>query len=240
MATAAASGGDQAVPAEPLTARGRRTRDRLLVAAREVFERDGYHDTRVTDIAKLAHVAHGTFYTYFQSKEDVFRHVVAVMTEDMQEVRPPAPEGATPQERIARANWSYYQAYRRNARMMGILEQVAADDEELRELRRQARVLANVRSSKAIARWQAEGLVDPELDARYAASVLGSMVDRSLYVWLVLEEPFEEAKALETLNLLCARALGLDGIPAVDGPRGGRRRKVAKGADPRLQRRELT
>jgi AcrR family transcriptional regulator len=229
LASAAPSGGDQDDPAGSLTPRGRRTRDRLLAAAREVFERDGYHDTRVTDIARLAHVAHGTFYTYFQSKEDIFRHVVAAMTEDMQEVRPPAPEGATPQERIARANWSYYQAYRRNARMMGILEQVATYDDELRELRRQARVTANVRSSKAIARWQAEGLVDPAIDARYAASVLGSMVDRSLYVWLVLGEPYEEAKALETLNLLCARALGLDGPPA------RRRPRVAERVDPRLQ-----
>ena len=36
------------------------------------------------------------------------------------------------------------------------------------------------------------------------------MVDRSLYVWLVLDEPFDEETALETLNELCAGALGLD------------------------------
>jgi hypothetical protein len=29
-------------------------------------------------------------------------------------------------------------------------------------------------------------------------------------VWLVLEEPFDEEKGLETLNELCARALGFD------------------------------
>jgi hypothetical protein len=36
------------------------------------------------------------------------------------------------------------------------------------------------------------------------------MVDRSFYVWLVLGEPFDEEKGLETLNELCARALGFD------------------------------
>ena len=42
------------------------------------------------------------------------------------------------------------------------------------------------------------------------ASALGSMVDRSFYVWLVLGEPFDEETALHTLNVMCIRALGLE------------------------------
>ncbi len=164
----------------------------------------------MTQISKVARVAHGSFYTYFASKEDVFRHVLARMQEEMQAARTPAPAGLSPAERIAHANRGYYEAFRRNARMMAVLEQVSTSDEALwRELRLQMRGPANARSSSAIARWQREGLVDPELDARYVASALGSMVDRSLYVWLVLGEPFDEEKGLETLNVLCARALGL-------------------------------
>ena len=97
--------------------------------------------------------------------------------------------------------------YRRNARMIGIMEQVATVD-ELQSLRREMRELANLRSSRAIARWQAEGLVDPTLDASLVASALGSMVDRSFYVWFVLGEPIDVEIALDTLNVLCIRALG--------------------------------
>jgi AcrR family transcriptional regulator len=203
-----------AVPGEPLTARGVRTRDRLLVAARQVFEEHGFHDARVTDISKAAEVAHGTFYTYFDSKEDVFRHVLKAMQHEMHAVRSPAPPGMSPADRIAHANRGFFEAYRRNVRMMAVLEQVASFDDDLHDLRREMRALANLRSSRAIARWQAEGLVDPELDARYMASALGSMVDRSFYVWLVLGEPFDEETALHTLNVMCIRALGLEPSPA--------------------------
>ena len=38
----------------PTTERGRRMRARLLAAAREVFERDGFLEARVTDISAAA------------------------------------------------------------------------------------------------------------------------------------------------------------------------------------------
>lgn len=185
------------------------------MAARQVFERDGYHDARVTDISKAARVAHGTFYTYFDSKEDVFRQVLRRMQDDMHTRRSSAPRGLSPGERIAHANRGYMEEYRRNARLIGIMEQAASAD-ELGKFRRDMRGLANLRSSRAIARWQKEGLVDAALDANLAASALGSMVDRSFYVWFVLGEPVDVDHALDTLNLLCARALGVDGV---DGER---------------------
>ena len=46
-----------------------------------MFEQHGFHDTRVTDISQAA-VAHGTFYTYFDSKLDVFRDVLMRMQHD--------------------------------------------------------------------------------------------------------------------------------------------------------------
>ncbi|MGH2927257.1 MAG: TetR family transcriptional regulator, partial [Solirubrobacteraceae bacterium] len=59
-------------PKAPVRARGVRTRAALIDAARRVFERDGYLEARVADIAAAAGVAHGSFYTYFDSKDDVF------------------------------------------------------------------------------------------------------------------------------------------------------------------------
>jgi hypothetical protein len=136
--------------------------------------------------------------------------VVLRMQDDSMRNRDSMPPATHPRDRIARANRAYLDSYRRDARMMALLEQVAATNDEFRQLRRQARVANNMRSARAIQRWQEEGLVDPALDARYVASALGSMVDRCLYVWLVLGEPFDEEKGLETLNELCARALGFD------------------------------
>jgi len=226
----ARDGGEPEGAPELLTARGARTRDRVVAAARKVFEEHGYHDARVTDISKVAGVAHGTFYTYFDSKEAVFREVLKRMQAEMHAERSSPPPGLTPAERIAHANRGYYEAYRKNLRMMAVLEQVAMFEDQLRELRREMRNLANLRSSRAIARWQAEGLVDRNLDPRYVASALGSMVDRCLYVWLVLGEPFDEEEGLHTLNLLCVRALGLDDAPLLASPRRATARKKAPAA----------
>lgn len=38
-----------------------------------VFSRNGYSGTRLTDVADVANISHGTIYNYYQSKEDLFR-----------------------------------------------------------------------------------------------------------------------------------------------------------------------
>jgi len=56
------------------TGAGRRTSDkraRILDAAVRVFAKNGFHATRVSDVAKAAGVADGTIYLYFASKEQV-------------------------------------------------------------------------------------------------------------------------------------------------------------------------
>ena len=47
-------------------------RNRLLAAARKLFVSKGYHETRPQDIAKEADVAHGTFYSHYTDKREIF------------------------------------------------------------------------------------------------------------------------------------------------------------------------
>jgi AcrR family transcriptional regulator len=47
-------------------------REEILDAARRVFAQHGFKGTTIADIAEEAHVALGTIYLYFPSKEDVF------------------------------------------------------------------------------------------------------------------------------------------------------------------------
>jgi TetR/AcrR family fatty acid metabolism transcriptional regulator len=46
-------------------------RERILKAAIEVFAKNGFYATRVSEIAKTAGVADGTIYLYFKNKDDV-------------------------------------------------------------------------------------------------------------------------------------------------------------------------
>jgi AcrR family transcriptional regulator len=48
------------------------TRRKLLLAAEQIFARDGFEAARLEDIAALAGYTRGAFYANFQSKEDIF------------------------------------------------------------------------------------------------------------------------------------------------------------------------
>lgn len=64
----------------PKTARGKRTREKLLRAAEIEFGGKGFHDAAISGITYRAGVALGTFYTYFESKEEIFHALVSFMS----------------------------------------------------------------------------------------------------------------------------------------------------------------
>jgi AcrR family transcriptional regulator len=193
-----------------LTLRGQRTRAALVKAARRVFERRGYHETRVVDITTDAGVAYGTFYTYFDSKEIIFSEVVEQLHRDFRAESSSDPDApADPGARIERTNRGYLRAYRKNARMMAVIDQVDTFNPVLRDIRLTLRHHWVERTAHMIRRWQDEGIVDTAIDASYAATALGSMVSRSAFVWFVLGEPYEEETAVQQVTLLFCRALGL-------------------------------
>ena len=63
----------------PATARGQRTRRRLLDAAEQVFGTSGYERASIVDITQQAGVALGTFYVYFASKQSIFVELVETL-----------------------------------------------------------------------------------------------------------------------------------------------------------------
>lgn len=63
----------------PKTARGERTRRKLLEAAEREFGANGFHATSIGEITRRAKVALGTFYVYFDSKDEIFRGLVEHM-----------------------------------------------------------------------------------------------------------------------------------------------------------------
>ena len=69
----------------PRTERGRRTLRAILDAAAAEFGDRGFHDTGITHITQRAGVALGTFYTYFDSKEEVFRALVRDYSDKVRE-----------------------------------------------------------------------------------------------------------------------------------------------------------
>jgi AcrR family transcriptional regulator len=79
----------------PRTPRGERTLRKILDAAREEFGQRGYSDTSIVGITQSAGVALGTFYTYFDSKEELFQALVRDMSAQVRDNVGPALGEAT-------------------------------------------------------------------------------------------------------------------------------------------------
>ena len=211
-ATAAATSPDVGVTG-PSTERGRRARTQLVVAARLVFERDGFLNARVTDIATQAGVSHGTFYTYFGSKAEVFRVLMSEtmdhLYDSLGEADDAAPTG-DPVAVIDRANRRFIAMYRRNAALMALFEQVTTFDPEVRALRLAVRRRIVRRVARSIERLQAQGQADAGLDPHCSANALVAMVNGLVHYWLVLgDEDLDEEQLAQTLTRLWARSIGL-------------------------------
>lgn len=195
----------------PRTERGRRTRKRLLGAAEVVFARDGFLDTKITDIASEAGVSSGTFYNYFDTKEVIFKAVIeATIDRLFLAASVPPDTDRAPLVRIETATRNYLRAYQQHAGMLAILEQVATFNADFRAMRVQIRQTFRNRTARGIARMQNEGLVDASLPPQCTAEALTSMVSNFCYVWLVLGEDYDEDDAVRTLTILWARGIGLD------------------------------
>jgi AcrR family transcriptional regulator len=83
-----------------LTARGERTRQKLLESAERIFAEVGYHEASIVKITEAAGVGQGTFYLYFSSKKQVFEEVVLDLNSRVRHAMTEASEqGATRAER---------------------------------------------------------------------------------------------------------------------------------------------
>src|SRR5579864_8105778 len=137
-AAVAAPAGDH-VPNIPRSRKGEQTRARLLDAAKEIFQENGFLEARISDIAERAGLSHGAFYHYFDSKEQVFREVAETLddqlAEPMESVIFAPGSSAAPRERLSTALLRHLERYRDEARIMGVIEQVARYDKHVAAVR---------------------------------------------------------------------------------------------------------
>jgi AcrR family transcriptional regulator len=217
VGAAGGAGQQERREAGPLTGKGQARKAALLDAARRVFERRGFLDTRVADIVAEARVAQGTFYTYFDSKDAVFRAVATGVVGEMLVALRADAHGGTPYERAYAAMERFVDAYRPRARIIALVEQVGTFTPELRHLRLQVREAFVERAARGIAHQQEAGVADRSLDPVLAAEVLGAMVDHTCYVWLTLGREFDRDALLRTLTTVWVRAIGAE-APAATNP----------------------
>jgi AcrR family transcriptional regulator len=163
-------------------------------------------------------VATGSFYTYFADKQAAFAAVLAEVREEMSTPRVSEARSGEddPVAAIEAANRAYLEVYRSNARLMALMEQVAAIDEEFRRWRLESSTAVARRNARGIRRLQERGLADSELDADVAAAALGVMVSRMAHLVFTQGHRVSFDTLLAQVTRLWANALG---IPTSKGER---------------------
>ena len=203
-------------PASPRSRKGVETRARLVEAAKEEFEEAGFLAARITDISTRAGLSHGSFYHYFESKEEIFREVAQLQERSLTQ-RPDRDEGEaesraeiSPREQIRNANRRYLEQYRDEARIMGLIEQVSRYDDHVRSARAATQRVFADRAERNIRKLQADGVADASVDPVIAATALGAMIARFAELWLVQGyASYDFDDAVEQLTTLWCNALGL-------------------------------
>lgn len=194
----------------PVTARGQRTRAALVRAAAAVFEQDGFLDARIADIAGEADVATGTFYSYFDSKEAIFREVVDELIDELyQQSRVGDLAGDDPVSRIAAANRLYVESFARHAGLYAVVVQVSSFNPEFRQRRQASRLAFVERAARGLRQLQEGGQADRALDPDLTAAMLCGMVENFAEVRHLLGQRFDDDKAVAAMTDIWARAIGL-------------------------------
>jgi AcrR family transcriptional regulator len=207
----------------PRSPKGVQTRARLVDAAKNVFEDDGFLDARISDIAERAGLSHGAFYHYFESKDEVFREVAEMMDDrlsaPLDSVILDPSSGAPPEQRIREALTRHLESYRAEARIMGVIEQVSRYDDQVGAMRFERHQQYTKRIADSIRQMQRHELVDKRLKPQIAAAILGGMTQRFAEMWLV--QGFVQCSMKDAVDQLTSIFVGAFGIGSETG-RGAR------------------
>lgn len=195
--------------------RGRRSRERLLQAARVCFGRHGYAGTRIADITAEAAMSQGGFYRHFKDKNDI---LVAALREPLDlllDATGPLAHlrGAVrvDEAAIIAGNTEFFRVYAAHREVLRVIREAAAMHEPgLRELWLGVRGRYAARIEAWLRGLQDAGLLDTS-DVVLLAEALGATLDQMAYTRLGLAEDTPQPEEIEALGRvtgeLWARAL---------------------------------
>ena len=183
-------------------------RRQILDAAVRVFARQGFHSTRVADIADEAGVAYGLVYHYFSSKEQVLGELFSVRWSLLLAAIEEADKGTdSPREKLGAVASFIIESYRHDPELMKVIivEVTRAANSfgrtHLAEIRDAYQSIAGI-----VAKGQEAGAFRKDIDPIFASMVFYGAIEQMLSGWIFEVIPseagdFESAKAQLMTNI---------------------------------------
>lgn len=183
---------------EPITPKGRKSRERLIAAARIVMARDGYSQMRMSDVATEAGMSLGALYRYFTNKEDLFATLVGDIHNDLysQSVARNVSFAQDPYGALYASNLGYLTHYYENRDVLKVLMEVMTVDQQFLQIWWNMRQRHLRRFLGAMQRHHGSDGRSDAANLRKCEAVV-SMVEMSAYAWFAQEALNEEMPTLE-------------------------------------------
>ncbi|WP_297081003.1 TetR/AcrR family transcriptional regulator [uncultured Demequina sp.] len=168
----------------PLTARGEKTRARLLDAAEHVFAELGYHEASIVKITEHAGIGLGTFYLYFETKQAIFEDLVLDLNQRVRRSMSEEMEGATTRIEAERAGFAgFFRFTAEHPALYRVVREAEFVSPPTLKLHYE-RIVEGYR--QGLARAQSDGDIDPRLDPHVAAWALmgvGELIGMRFLLW---------------------------------------------------------
>jgi TetR/AcrR family fatty acid metabolism transcriptional regulator len=186
----------------------------IIEAAVRVFARNGYYNSRVSDIAREAGVASGTIYLYFKTKEEI---LVSLFREKM------AAWVAYVREAIADESDPVAKIRRLVALHFSVLEKDPALAEVVQVELRQGHKFFRGASAHEVSAYfeligsvleegQAAGVVRDVVPVNVATKVLFGAMDQMATSWVLGKRKYRLTEAAEAVATVFLRGVSVDGV----------------------------
>ncbi len=171
-----------------------RSIESIKQAAMELFARNGYHSTSISQIAKEAGVSKGLLYNYFDSKEELLREIImeAVnMGEEMMESLISSSDDAS--EQLRRMTGATFELVQQDLQYWKLMTALAFQPDVLSSLMPELKKKQEETVKAVAGIFERLGAAEPIKEAFY----YGAVLDGVMLHYMQLEEnyPIEEMKA---------------------------------------------
>jgi TetR/AcrR family transcriptional regulator, fatty acid metabolism regulator protein len=186
----------------------------IIEAAIRVFARNGYYNSRVSDIAREAGIASGTIYLYFKTKEEIlvtlFRERMADFVAQLRSEIAAEPDPVAKIRRLVRVHFS-------------VLEQNPALAEVVQvELRQGHKFFRGASAHEVSAYFEligsileegvAAGHFHADLPVKVATKVLFGAMDQMATSWVLGKRGYRLADAADAVATIFLKGVTRDGV----------------------------
>lgn len=185
------------------------TRERLVRAAIEEFERVGYAACTVEDVARRAGTSRATFYTHFTGKIELVEGMwdstrLTLLGLYRELARTPVRDRAMLRDWIRRS-FAYYSDNR--ARILAIQEAITLEPELAQVYMERVEQVLDL-----VAPLITEHLGSTDSAARFRAALLTMQHERFCFFWILRGMHFDEQEALDTVTEVWFEHVGSEAV----------------------------